>query len=381
VRILVNALSVSNQSGRHVLLGHLAEIQRVAGGRHQFVILHHRANEEMRAALGGAAEWHRAPAATERWWLRAVWESAFLPRLARRLSADVVFSPAGVTVATLRIPQVCFCQNPWCLVPSLKRTAAGRVKAALQRHAYRAAVHQAAAMVFNSHYMLEAYSRNAGCAPAHSVIAYQAISEATHEAASRAGGPRVANQIVSVSAMAPHKGAETLVQAIGVLRQQFDCACRLVLVGGWPDRSYERKVREAVRQQHLEDLVRFAGHVPEDELHGLYASSRLFCLMSRCESFGIPAVEAQAFGTPVVSSNCCAIPEICGEGGVYRDPDDVRGTANAIHELMSSQNLWEKHSQAARRNAAHYRWSESSLPMLEVFDSLGERAGGYEHPR
>ena len=94
--------------------------------------------------------------------------------------------------------------------------------------------------------------------------------------------------------------------------------------------------------------------------------------MSKCESFGIPAVEAQAFGTPVVGSNCCAVPEVCGKGGIYYEPDDVDGMANALHKLIANKGCWEKMSRAAKKNASKYRWEKCSKPLLDVFDFMNK---------
>jgi glycosyltransferase involved in cell wall biosynthesis len=98
--------------------------------------------------------------------------------------------------------------------------------------------------------------------------------------------------------------------------------------------------------------------------------------MSRCESFGIPAVEAQAFGTPVVGSNVCAMPEVCGDGGVFGAPEDVPATANLLQRLLTDSADWQDFSDAARRNAAKYQWSECSRPLLSLFEM-----GGAERPR
>ena len=82
----------------------------------------------------------------------------------------------------------------------------------------------------------------------------------------------------------------------------------------------------------------FTGYTSREDLYQYYTESRLFCLMSRSESFGIPAVEAQVFGIPVISSNCCAVPEVCGKGGIYREPDDVQGVALEIFNLLTDDN-------------------------------------------
>jgi glycosyltransferase involved in cell wall biosynthesis len=365
MRILVNALSVTNASGEHVLLGHLTRVARWTAGEHEFVVLHHPRNRALRRDLGSNVEWVECAARTQHWPARALWEATDLPRLARRLRADRVFTPSGTVAPTLRLPQVSFAQNPWCLVRGLSRTPAEQIKASLQRRAYRSAMARARVMVFNSEYMRSAYRANAG-GPERgtSAIVYQAIDDATHAAAADlAQTPRRPHSILSVSVMAPHKGAETVVAALARLRGD-GVESELRLVGAWPDAAYERRVRAVARDLEVEASVDFRGHVSREELHRFYAEASVFCLMSRCESFGIPAVEAQAFGTPVVSSQCCAIPEVCGSGGVYVPPSDVAAVASALGEVLTDRARWLRLSASARDNAARYRWDVCSRPLV-----------------
>ena len=90
--------------------------------------------------------------------------------------------------------------------------------------------------------------------------------------------------------------------------------------------------------------------------------------MSWCESFGIPAVEAQAFGTPVISSNCCAIPEVCGNGGVYPEPGDYQSVATKMARLLTDDNEWAQLSEAAIQNSEKYRWDLCSKPLMRIFE-------------
>lgn len=371
MKVLVNALSVTNQSGRHVLMGHLKQLLQWTEGNHQYVVLHHDENRDI-VIDRPDVEWINCPATTSSWAGRAAWEYRHLNRFAERHNCDFVFTPAGVSVPGIRIPQVVFCQNPWCLVPELHLNRKDRLKAWIQRRAYRRTMRDATLMVFNSQFMSDAYRKNAGADANRSMVVYQAISEQTWQAAERLGKTLMErNHIVSVSAMAPHKGADVLVRAFRLVRDQIKDA-RLTFAGGWPDKHHRHDIESLVEKLALGDCVTFCGWISDEELLELYSRAHVFSLLSRCESFGIPAVEAQSFGTPAIGTDTCAIPEIGGEGGLYSPVDDAPAAAQNLIDVLTDENRWNGLSQKALENANRYRWSECSRPLLQMFDIVRE---------
>ena len=374
MRFLINALSVSNTSGRHVLLGHLRNFAPRTEGRHEYLVLYNRANKDIVGGFAKNVSWHLCPSSTMEWKARMCWETIELPAVVRKTRADAVFNPAGIVYSGLSVPQISFAQNPWSLVPEVRYGWRDHAKALLQRHAYRRAMKIASVLVFNSEFMRQAYRENAGRREKRSYVIHQGVDEETFCAAEKMRNvvERRRFQVLCVSVMARHKGVETVVEALRLLRNEGGIPTNLVLVGGWPDLQYENFIRDKVAQYGLQDIVEFRGHVPKNELHRAYAESKVFCLMSRCESFGIPGIEAQAFGTPVVSSNCCAIPEICGAAGLYAAPEDASDVAEKIALLMSSKKAWKDASLKGLANVERFRWRKCSKKFGTVFDSLAD---------
>jgi glycosyltransferase involved in cell wall biosynthesis len=379
-RLLVNALSVTNQSGLHVLLGHMDQVANVLSGSVRLVVLCRRDMDGLRTGLGDRADRVFAPAATRRWLFRAAWERLNLARIAREQGASLYFTPSGIAAhLPPEVKQIVFCQNPWALVPAARRRR-DAPKAWLQRRAYRRALRVAHVMIFNSRYMQQAYRENAGFEEKHGIVVHQAADDAVRgRAADLSDVPRKREQILSVSAMAPHKNVEALLRAFAIVRSSHSPA-RLVLAGAWPDAAYERKVRALAASLGITAAVEFAGHVTREQLDRFYAESRIFCLMSRCESFGIPAIEAQLFGTPVVTSTVCAMPEIGGAGAICRDPDDIPGIAATLNRLLDDNQEWARLSALARLNADRFAWSRCSRPLVDLIAELARSAAPKSFP-
>jgi glycosyltransferase involved in cell wall biosynthesis len=367
---MVNALSIGSLSGRHVVFGFLRPLARWVEGQHEILVLSYESEPPPADLLAAHVRWLPVADRLRPWWKRALWEMYELRHVIRREGADYVLNASGAAIPTCRVPQATLAQNPWCFVRRAQSGLAQVIKARMQRRAYQHALTKSRLMFYISDYLRRLYETLPSSGLPHSEVAHVGLDDETHSAAARLKDTIGHDplSIVCVSAMAPWKGIETLVDAIAIVRHK-GLAARLTLVGPWPDLQYERGIRRQIAACGLQDHVTITGQVAKDELHRQYAQSRVFCLMSHCESFGIPAAEALAFGTPVVASAGCAIPEICEGAGLFGPAGDSDWTAQALITMLSDEAAWNTASINARRNAARLRWETTARPLLQMFSA------------
>jgi len=366
MHLLIDALSVNNLSGRHVLLGHLRELLAGLGSTWRFTLLTHRQNADIAADAPGGLQHICAPI-TEDWLQRMLWSWRKASTLCDLHAIDLVFTPAGMLSTGFTRPQIVLAQNPWPLMAKMVR-GMGRIKAWLQRRAYARAQKTAALMVFNSHYMKDLYRDCFGPAR-RSIVAYQGVDESLFAASTTGDHEPRPPLVLSVSVMARHKAIEVLVAAFALVVAQVPQA-RLVLAGGWPDYDYRNEISSQINSLGLVDRVELRGHVEHADLLALYREARVFCLPSRCESFGIPAVEAQVCGTPAVVADGTAAPEVTGAGSLVVAQDDVAALANALQRLLTDDALWSEMSAHAHSNAKRYHWQDCSAPLVAAISEL-----------
>ncbi len=381
MRVLVNGLSIGSLSGQHVVFGFLEQLIKWTGQEHEFLILHDQTQALPESIQHPAVSSLPVSSQLRNWVYRAGWEFTQLPKLIREHNIDVLLNPSGALAPRIPCKQVVLCQNPWCFVPKVHRGLKDKFKAALQRRGYANAFRSADLMIFISDHLRSLYQQAAGTAwEANSVIAFVGINDSTFDSAAQLRNTveRDPFLIVSVSAMAHWKGADTLIEAIRILRNE-NIPAKLRLVGPWPDAAYEQQIRQQIEHLKLQDAVEITGKVSKEELHQNYAEAKLFSLMSDCESFGIPAAEAQAFGTPVVISTGCAMPEVCGLGALAGPPGDAHWTANAFKQLLTSQADWQRVSDAALLNVEKLRWEVTARPFMSLF-SLGQETYTMQPP-
>ena len=372
MRIAVDALPINNFSGRNVLGGHLRNLAAAGAGRHSLHVFHHAGNRDLRRELGPHVVWQECASAKtgSGWARRLVWQRLSMQRALDAVGADLLISTSGALVPGVHTPQLVLVQNPWCFFPQFHVRASDKIKARLQRHGYRRAQRNAAAMFYLSDFMARIYADNAGCAPRHGATVLVGVNDAMFEDAAASPLPAFAErapEIVVVSVMTPHKSVEDVLDALALLHSR-GVEARLSLVGPWSDAGYRSAIERRIHDQELTDSVEITGGVSDAELMRHYRRARVFCLLSRCESFGIPAIEAQVFGTPCVVADVCAPPEIAGPGGIAVPAGRIGLAADALQPLLVDAGVWGQASARALDNAERFRWPRLSGPIIEFID-------------
>ena len=115
--------------------------------------------------------------------------------------------------------------------------------------------------------------------------------------------------------------------------------------------------------------IRFIGYVPDADMPALYSAADLFAFPTLYEGFGIPVIEAQSCGTPILTSNCSSLPEVGGDAAVYVDPYDVSGIAEEMLYILNNPQFAEKLTKKGLENAKRFSWEASARQL----DSIIER--------
>ena len=174
--------------------------------------------------------------------------------------------------------------------------------------------------------------------------------------------------ILFVGQIHPRKNLE------GVIKGYYKAGCRrttnhkLVIVGGRSG-SYFQKIVNLARELGIMNDVLFLDHV-SDELPFIYNLADLFLLPSHHEGFGIVLVEAMACGLPVVTSNIEDLSEVVGGAGVLVDPNNVSEIADAIVEVLNSNELRETLIKKGLERAKSYSWDRCARETIKIYEEL-----------
>lgn len=141
-----------------------------------------------------------------------------------------------------------------------------------------------------------------------------------------------------------------------------------LLIAGRNDASsaYGKKIAAAIEQSGIPDRIRFLGHVNDSELVYLYRHSTAFTFPSSFEGFGMPVVEAQRLGVPVLTSNVSSLPEIAGDGALLVSPTDIADIAQGLVRLSKEPTLRAELIRKGRANEKRFSWAGCAKEVLRV---------------
>jgi glycosyltransferase involved in cell wall biosynthesis len=170
-----------------------------------------------------------------------------------------------------------------------------------------------------------------------------------------------------------HVGALQRRKNLGRLIAAFERAAappwRLVLAGA--DGYDAAAIHARIAASPARDRIETPGWVSSAELDALYRRATLFVFPSLDEGFGIPVLEAMAYGLPVISSDRAALPEACGGAAWLVDPLEEQEIEEALKRLIGQEALRKQLRAAGFKHAASWSWSRAVESTWRVYQELG----------
>ncbi|EPY4367973.1 TPA: glycosyltransferase family 4 protein [Klebsiella quasipneumoniae] len=171
--------------------------------------------------------------------------------------------------------------------------------------------------------------------------------------------------LLAVSSQNFHKNFHTLIQAFS----GYTGSLSLKIIGD------KAQAFNGIEHVSNDDRIQFLGRVSDVELANLYTNAYGFIFPSLYEGFGIPPLEAQYCGCPVISSDRASMPEVLGNSVLYFNPESTSEIVMAILKLENNKNIRDELIERGRENASRFSWSKSALEVNNIINEhLNKRA-------
>lgn len=164
-----------------------------------------------------------------------------------------------------------------------------------------------------------------------------------------------------VSSPSYHKNFEIAVKAFN--RANLGADVKLKIVGSASD-SFAYIDKESFSN------VEWLGSVTDSKLVDLYRTAVAFIFPSLYEGFGIPPIEAQACGCPVLASHAASMPEVLGTSVEYFHPQDLSSITSAIRGFFDDEQRRSSYVNRGFENVKRYSWDISARKLANLLIGL-----------
>lgn len=168
--------------------------------------------------------------------------------------------------------------------------------------------------------------------------------------------------LLYVGSLYPHKNVESVIRALKLVKEN-------VTLGIVSSRNvFAERFMGFVEKENAEELVKFLGYVPDEELALLYKNAKAFIYPTLSEGFGLPGLEAMTADTPVLCSDIPVLHEVYGDAALYFDPKDADDIANKIKLILTDKKLRAELIFKGAKQVKKYSWRKMVEETLRVYN-------------
>ncbi len=145
---------------------------------------------------------------------------------------------------------------------------------------------------------------------------------------------------------------------------------RLIIAGN-ANKPYGEFIKNEIEKHQLKDRVKLVGKISEEEKHSYLQNCTAFVFPSLAEGFGLPVIEAMAYGKPVFISNKTSLPEIGDDIAFYWDEFDPE---KMLEVFENGMNIYDANtnemSKKLKERANHFNWQRTAKEYLELYSKI-----------
>jgi glycosyltransferase involved in cell wall biosynthesis len=293
-----------------------------------------------------------------------IWEQIIVPLAASRVGAEVIHSPANTFPLVSRIPKVVtlhdliFMNNAWLSMANAKVRLRARYRSWVVTGGLRGVSRVVCLTAAGADEVLRRLDverdrlRVVANAPDPRLLETDPVST-----------PMDAPFVLAIAAPDQRKNFDATLKAFEWVQSQAPKReCWLVVVGA----SRETAARvEGIGPAKAR--VKLFGFVSDAVLVSLYRGARCLVYPSRLEGFGLPIIEAQSLGTPVIAADAEVQREVTGGSAVLVAPDDYKALGSEILRLIASDEHHAHLAESSLLNARRFNWDQLVERIVGIY--------------
>ncbi len=175
---------------------------------------------------------------------------------------------------------------------------------------------------------------------------------------------------LAVGTLKPNKNYPFLIKAFSTYLKSYSSKTldyQLVIAGkkGW----LYQEIETVLKKLGISSEVIFTDFISEKEKWALYKGAICLVIPSTYEGFGIPAIESQIIGTPVIASNIPPLKEVLKDSAQYINPQDTNSLVTAFQKIQD-KDLSKKLISKGKDQSRKFTWKKSAQDLSLLFQQL-----------
>jgi len=171
--------------------------------------------------------------------------------------------------------------------------------------------------------------------------------------------------LLNVGGNHPRKNINTILQTIKILKETG------LPIHFWKAGSdFTNEQKKIIQTHNLESCVSYIGQPDKSTLVQIYNAADVLLAPSLHEGFGITILEAMACGTPVITSNVSAMPEVAGEAGVLIEPTNPQAIADAVEHLYKDTDYRQSLIIKGKERTKLFTWEATAEQIARLYEKL-----------
>jgi glycosyltransferase involved in cell wall biosynthesis len=169
--------------------------------------------------------------------------------------------------------------------------------------------------------------------------------------------------LLNVGGDHPRKNINKILEAIAILKD------KQLPISFWKaGADFTAAQQQFIQDRGLESIVRHFGKPDKSTLLRLYNAADVLVAPSLYEGFGITLLEAMACGTPAITSNASAMPEVVGDAGVLVTPTSADEIAAAAVRLYHDPQFYQELVDRGLERVKAFTWESNAERVAQVYE-------------
>lgn len=178
------------------------------------------------------------------------------------------------------------------------------------------------------------------------------------------------NSVYCIAGFYPHKGHFKTIESFEYYVSKYGKTLKLFFRGNIGDLDYYYKVKNRINASKYKDLITIIPYSESTSLRDIYCQADLLILLTEYEGFGLPILEAQIFGVPILCSEIPVLIEV-GGNGVFTVPyNDIVAVSDSMFEIIHNPKIVSETIAKGLINVDRFKWSTNAELVIDLYSQI-----------